>query len=711
MKSIWSDDIIRNAVNSGYAGLKGDDGLAERVIVQHQKKAAQRTFFVNRRYTLPVLVISLLIITATALALALMNKPASVSNYGLWRYTNGQLTYRGDGEERPRAILDDENIRFIAADDMETGLYYITRQEGQTWLKSITSYGYAQTPGRVVNPKYNVVDLQVSIDAYLLANTSQALGQVFRLNVMGEEVVKDAAVAATGWENKNISAFSVYGGTLYAYSAERNELAAIDLSSWRLLYKPIRAGGILSLTAGIEKDGDPWVIALTEREGTGKKRLLLINARTGDQQDTGETVPDWAAYVSRNRNDLYVLGSESPQMKSFRISTLSGKQAVHELYIVNTPAEDSVMQAAIKLFHQKYPDVELIFRRIDDERVVATELMAGEGGIDVFGNISNGFTPEGMMLKNGAILDLTDHPGIQNNWESWRDLRKLVSAEGRQFGVLADLSLYAFAVSEQWAEKIGWSIPDGPWSMDEFEALVQKADAWNQTHEEHLYLLCDFKPPYFMIQYEATHVNAYAGTADYETEEFQRILKLYKDMNDKELLYFREKLTGRENGYDYILPANTLLRVARGGLNWMNQAKRMILPPSPAGQEYPYVAEGWYLYANANSKYPEEAEYLLSCYASEEAASKNWYPNCGQWLKDKTLYALEDSRVTVLQGSIKPDTERLFNQAIVRAMPFRDVRELFWLKMELLPAFLQGDITAEAFSAAMQQKADMVLGE
>jgi hypothetical protein len=35
----------------------------------------------------------------------------------------------------------------------------------------------------------------------------------------------------------------------------------------------------------------------------------------------------------------------------------------------------------------------------------------------------------------------------------------------------------------------------------------------------------------------------------------------------------------------------------------MNQAKRMILPPSPAGQEYPYVAEGWYLYANANSKY------------------------------------------------------------------------------------------------------------
>lgn len=711
MKNLWNDDGIREAVNTGYGGLKGDDGLAGRIIAKHQKREVLSLPFLKKRAAVPVLAFSLLLIAATALALALMSKPAAVSSYGLWRYADGQLTYQGDGDKRPRVILEDDNIRFIAADDTDAGLYYITRQDGQTWLRNINQYGFSQTPGRVVSPKYNVADLQVSGAAYLLANTAQAQGQVFRLDVFGDEIVKDAAVKADGWENKNISAFSVYGGTLYAYSAERKELAAIDLNNWHLLYKPVLAGGILALTAGIEKDGDPWVIALTEREGTAQKRLLFINARTGDQQDTGEAVPDWAAYVNRNRNDLYVLGAEGAQAKSFRISALSGKQAVHELYIVNYPEEDAVMQAAIKLFHQKYPDVELIFRRIDDERVVATELMAGEGGIDVFGNISNSFTPEGMMLKNGAIMDLTNQPDIQKNWESWRDLRKLVSAEGRQFGVLTDLWLYAFAVSEQWAEKIGWTIPDGPWTMEEFEALVQKADDWNQTHEEHLYLLCDFRPPYFMIQYEATHVNAYTGEADFETEEFQRILKLYKDMNDKDLLYFREKLTGRENGYDYILPGNTLLRVTRGGLNWMNQAKRMILPPSPAGQEYPYVAEGWYLFANANSKYPEEAEYLLACYASEEAASKNWYGNCGEWLKDKALYAPIDPFVAALMGSIKPDTERLFNEAIVRALPFREVRELFWLKMELLPEFLQGNATAEAFAAAMQQQADMVLGE
>ena len=711
MKNELNRETVRDVINACYGGLKGDDGLADRIIAGHQKEKVLWFPSVRRRYAMPVLIISLFLITATALALALMNKPASISTFGLWRYANGQLTYQGDGDKRPSVILEDENIRFIAADDAETGLYYITRQEGQTRLKNITQDGWTQTPGRTINSKYNIVDLQVSGDAYLLANTAQAQGQVFRLDLFGEETVKDAAIAADGWENRDISAFSVYGGTLYAYSAERNELAAIDLSSWRLLYKPVRAGSILSLTAGMEKDGDPWIIALTQSEGKEQKQLLLINARTGDQQDTGEPMPDWAEYVNRNRKDLYVLGSEGPQAKSFRISALSGKQAVHDLYIVNYPEVDSVMQAAIKLFHQRYPDVELIFRHIDDERVVTTELMAGEGGIDVFGNISNSFTPEGMMLKNGAILDLTDHPDIQKNWESWRDLRKLVSAEGRQFGVLVDLNLYAFVVSEQWAEKIGWSIPDGPWSMEEFETLVQKADTWNQTHEEHLYLLCDFREPYFMLQYEATHLNAFMGEADFETEEFQRILKLYKDMNDKGLLYFQENLTEREKLYDFILPDNTLLRVARGSLSWMNQAKKMILPPSPAGQEYPYVAEGWYLFANANSKYPEEAKYLLACYASEEAVSKNVYANYGQWLKDKTLYGPEDPNLVAVMGSINSDTERQFNEAIVRALPFRTLRELFWLKIELLPEFLQGNLTAEAFAAAMQQKADMVLGE
>ena len=257
MKSIWQDDTIRNAVDAGYAGLKGDGGLADHIIAQQEKRTAPRVPFLKKRIAAPVLALSLLLVTAAALALTLMNKPASVSTFGLWRYVDGQLTYQGDGDKQPRVILEDDKIRFIAADDTDTGLYYITRQDNQTWLKNITQGGWAHTPGRIISSKYDIVDLQMSNDAYLLANTAQAQGQVFRLDVFGDEIVKDAAVAADGWENKNISAFSVYGGTLYAYSAERKELAAINLSNWQLLYKPVRAGGIIALTAGIEKDGDP----------------------------------------------------------------------------------------------------------------------------------------------------------------------------------------------------------------------------------------------------------------------------------------------------------------------------------------------------------------------------------------------------------------------------------------------------------------------
>ena len=707
MKKALDYDTIRNAVNTGYAGLKGDDGLAERIIAQHQKKAAKRIPAVKKRIAAPVLALSLLLITATALALALMNKPAAISAYGLWRYADGQLTYQGEGDKRPCVILEDENIRFIAADDMETGLYYITRQDGQTWLKNITAGGYAHTPGCIINSKYSIVDLQVSGSvAYILANTAQAQGQVVQVHPFG--AYQEAPLSVKDWTNEGITAFCAYDGRLYAYSGERKELAVIDLINRRLQCQPVQAGGILSLTAGLETEGDPFALALTQSEASGQKRLLLINARTGEMQDTGEKVPAWAEYVSRNRDSLYLLGLMPEDAKGLRISALSGKKVLHELYIVNGGDADApVMEAAIRRFHEKYPDVELVFRHIEDVRVVNTELMAGEGGIDVFGNLFSLSTPGGMMLKNGVVRDLTDNADIQENWEAWRDLKGLVSVDGRQFGVLRMIGLYAFAVSGEWAEKIGWSIPDGAWSMEEFEALIQKTDTWNQTHEEHIYLLCDDSSPYFLDQYQAAHMDMYASTAEFETEEYLRLLKLYKDMNDKGLLYPQEKLIGREKSYSYILPANTLLRVTSGGLEWMDQAERVIFPPSVRDQDSPYICTGWYLYANANSKYPEEAEYFLACYSSAEAVSQEFYFNYGQWLRDKAFYQYADPSF----GTIKEGTERVFNEAIVRAMPINETRELFWEKQDMMPAFYRGDISAEAFANAMQQKADMVLGE
>lgn len=707
MKKEWNRETVRDVINACYGGLKGDNDLADRIIAGHQKGKVLWFPSVRGRYAMPVLIVSLLMITATVLALALMNKPASVSTFGLWRYVDGQLTYQGDGDKRPRVILEDDNIRFIAADDFDTGLYYITIQDHQTWLKNITQGGVAHTAGRVVNTKYKIIDLQVTAGvAYVLTNTAQVQGQVVRIDVHGTD--QETPISADGWANERISAFAVYGDTLYAYSAERKELAAIDLSDWQLKCRPVQVGGILSLTAGREEEGDPFVLSLTQSEDSGQKRLLLINARTGEMQDTGEAVPTWAYYLSRNRENLYLLGSEPQDAKSIRISSLSGKKVLHELYIVNGgSADEPVMEAAIGRFHQKYPDVELVFRCIEDVRVVNTELMAGEGGIDVFGNLFSLSTPGGMMLKNGVVRDLTDNADIQENWEAWRDLKGLVSVDGRQFGVLRMIELYAFAVSGEWAEKIGWSIPDGAWSMEEFEALIQKADTWNQTHEEHLYLLCDDNSPYFLNQYQAAHMDMYASTAEFETEDYLRFLKLYKDMNDKGLLYPQEKLIGREKIYSYILPTNTLLRVTSGGLEWMDQAERVIFPPALRDQDSPYICTGWYLYANANSKYPEEAEYFLACYSSAEAVSQQFYVNYGQWLRDKAFYQDADPSL----GTIKEGTERVFNEAIVRAIPINETRELFWEKQDMLPEFLQGDITAEAFAAAMQQKADMVLGE
>ena len=709
MRNLWKDDFIRNAVNTGYGGLKGDNALADRVIGQQARRP--RFIPLKKSLTAPALALSMLMIVAAAFALVLMSKPAAVSEYGLWRYTDGQLTYQGEEEKRPRIILEDENIRFIAADDQDTGVYYITREDGQNRLKNMTTGGFAQTPGRIINRKYDIVDLQVSQStAYILANSASAQGQVVQVDPYG--TYQEMPVSIENWENERITAFAVYQGVLYAYKEGSKNLAVIDLSNRRVRCEPVQVGGIFSLTAGQENAETPFVLALTRSEASGNKRLLILNALTGEMRDTGETVPDWADYVSRNREELYLLGTEQQQVKSLRISALSGTKVLHELYIVNGGgADEPVMQAAIQRFRQRYPDVELVFRNIEDTRVLNTELMAGEGGIDVFGNLYSADPPGSMLLQNGVIRDLTGNPDIQKNWEDWRDLKGLVSADGRQFAVLRMLDLYAFAVSGEWADKIGWSIPDGPWSLEEFEALIQKAEAWNRNGGEHLYLLCDSSDPYFLNQYETSHVNVYAGTADFETEAYLRLLRLYEELNEKELLYPREKLAGREEIYDYLLPANSLLRVTRGSLSWMNQAERVIFPPSPQGEDSPYLCTGWYLYANSNSRYPEEAEYFLACYGSAEAVSREFYENYGQWLRDRTMYDAAGAMPGSITGRIREETERVFNEAIVRARPVSELRELFWQKRDMLPALFRGEISAEAFAAAMQQQAEMMLGE
>lgn len=717
MKKEFNSGMIRDAINKGYGALEGNQDLADWIIQHHEQQPSSRFSTFRRKKLFPVVVFTICLLVATALALALMNKPVAPGKNGVWRYANGVLTYQGENDKKPQIVLEDEEIKFIAADTSSGELYYITRKDNSNWLLSINADGVSFSPGREIDSKYQIIDLQICDSfAYVLANTASAERQVICMPVFEDGLIQDAAIQAEGWENKTISTYAVYENVLYAFSAERNELATIDLTNWSLKWKPINTGDILSMTAGFDQENESWIVALIQSEATKQKRLTLINTATGEKQDTGEAVPDWAKYVSRDRYNVHLIGEEAGQERRFNVNTLSGKQVLYELFAVNVPSpEEPVMQAAVKMFHEKYPDVEIVFREIADERILATELMAGEGTIDIYGDLSNGgYLSGGLMLRNGVLRDLTDNPYIQENWKSWRDLRKLVSSDGRQYGVLYTLDLYTFCVSDEWAKKINWEIPQGDWSMDEFEDLVNMVITWNETHEEHLYLLCDYFPVYFMKQYEAAHTNACAGIVEFETEAYCHMLKLIKKMQENHLILWISDLWDSDMSLaadDASLPENTLLRVSTAGLSRMTD-QTFILPPSPAGQTDPYIVQYWDLYVNANSRHPEEAEYLLACFSSLEATSQRYYLNEGLLLKDRSMYAEDDPQFAKYNPVPRKENETRYNDALEHALPYHIYGEIYRLQAnELWPAFMGETITAEEYADAVQQQMEMLICE
>ncbi len=706
--SLVNDQKIRDAINQCYSGLKGDGTRADRIIEASRRKGSEKQSFLrlNKRRIMTGVAVALMLVTVTALAVVLMNHRVTVSQYGIWRYENGELLYQGESDARPQTVLADPNITHIATDDSSNTLYYLTTVDGETWLRSIFEYGGEATPGRRINRKYHIHALRVhDSQAYLLADTAQGTGVIWHLDVFSDELVTDEAVRVEGWENRQISSFDVRDGMLYAWSGERQELAVIHLADRTLNSRPIPVNGLLAMTAGYEKNGDLYVFALTRRESSGELRLAAVNTRTGEKLDTEEAVPSWSADLSRNQTSLIIVGGEPGQEASYRISTLSGKHVLHELTVVNG-LDGPVMQRAVEMFNERYPDVDIVFRRIDDERVVATELMADESGIDIFGTLSDGSTPGALLLKNGAVLDLTDYPEIQDNWASWRDVRELVSHDGRQFGVLEGLDLYTWLTDERLAAEIGWEIPQGAWSIAEFESLVERVIVWNETHDTHLYLLCDSKEPYLLRQYTASHLHFGTGRADFETEEFIHLLNLLRRMAEHDLILWEQDLAGSMMFNSSQLPANTLLRVIRAPLGAMED-RTCILPPTLDGDERPYLIQGRWLYASANSRHPEETVYFLACYASAEATAQEWYGNTGQLLADRSLY-LNDIGYG---GMIRDDNEARYNAALALARPAIRISVAWAESTELLQAMLDGSLTPQEYAEIVQYQAEMMMGE
>ncbi len=698
MKQSLTHESVKLTVNTALSSLNSRYDLSSAIL-------NQKTHFAGRMPVRLVLAaVFLLLIAVTALAFAPIRQEASPD--GFWKYEDGKLTYQGLEDKYPRTLLEVPDIVFMCPDTNDTQtLYYITKSEDGQYIRSITTGGYSISAPARIDEKYTVRELVVNDTfCYMIVDTTEAVGKIIRTSVYDTSLSEYDFLSASGFKNEGVSHVSVYEKTLLAYKEEDSYLTAIDLSIDKIV-REIRLENVQDILIGNKYSDIYPVFALTD----GGRSLMRICLTTGQTDKINISVPEGACGLQRNEYSLFLTSKAGAALSEHSLSSLSDQKYTRTLTLVNVFHDTPSMREAIRLFSEKYPDIEIVTRNIDDFRVAATELMAGEGGIDVL-QLTGGWSvsPLPMLLKNGAIVDLTDNVHMQSAKEGMRDIWGLVTESGKIYGAVSDCEICMWEVNPILRNKLGWTPPEGRWTLSELKALAEKVIAYNENADRHMYLLADsgFIPNLFEL-YNAKYLNTHDGTAQYPTDEFIEILEFLKYLNDNRLLYSYPNgiQTGRIGSQDMV--TNALLRVNYMSLGAYGTST-YILPPTYT-EDDPLVANTYALVANNNSEMRAEAAYFVSLYASKAVTRHQFYLNYGQFIDNKEDYAyinMPDIRKT------SPENEEKWNYALEHAETNHAPISLNRIvNTELLPAFLEGTITSYEFARILEMQANMMLGE
>ena len=613
----------------------------------------------------------------------------AVGGDGVWLYRQNELLWFGDGDREPQDILHRNDVICLASDTLASQGFYLTRAaDGTRSLHAVTS------GGTVV---LDAVPLGESVSDIILSGGLWALGESGSICSVYTGDGSMSVISTSGWDNSDVTTFAAYQNQLLAYKAQTGELVLIDTITDTVIAS-VSVPNLCNVQIGRLKDGAPTALAL--RETDAGHELVMIRMDSGEVEVLDTNLPADCNGLKRNDQTLYTLGNAGTTLFALSLRELYGESDKPTLTLVNERSSADRLPVAIDLFHEKYPDVEVIQREIDDPWVITTEMMAGSPDIDLIG-IQDSYMPisAAMLLRSGALLDFDQFEELTALKEHYRDIFGMVTIGGHWYAAPVDLmDMHLWQVNPRLARELGWEPPEGRWTWDDFRALVERVKAYNATAEKPMYLLQeDNVLPYFLMEYQANHVDAYAGVADYTSETYLDLLRLWKDLNDSGLIYDPPITSNPTIGFNVLLYSKRTSRIATGSLPH-------ILPPTETEDSlYPVYIAG-VLALNANSQHLEEAVYFLSCYMSVEATSNMLYCNGGMWLKD-------GERVESYE-KVSDENDALWNYLLEHGAPELYLYDILRQQRNtLLPGLLDGTVTPEQFAQISQQLADMMLGE
>lgn len=621
--------------------------------------------------------------------------PFAVTEAGVWKREDAQLTFTrfesGEGEERTQTFAVPDGLIDIAAEG--SALYGLLNDGGG---QRVVRYDAQMKPQWEFDVSDRGLGMMIDVSdgvVYLLAEVqagSELTRQIFYFD--GQQPGEVRQQNLDDWSyHRAVQDFDVSDGLLCA--TDGAELALFDVGGGLKGTPVLESAQYVEIVGSV--DGDVYVYAMSSS-------LMRINMMSGDVSsvDAG----DMGAYVGLECVDgqLYTAIVWGDGWSTLPCALPLDNSYENKLVIVNnlTNAEGDPRYAeALRRFHERYPDMEVVDRWVDDDRVLAAARMSGEAGSDII------VSQEQMSPFNylsGALVDLSSFPEFEALREDYLDFFDLFSVDGHLYGVPMDISMDLWEVNPELLARVGIDLPEKGWTWDDLFAMADRVLAYNETAETPVKLVADMmRPPYFVDQYVLNHVDLAQGRADFSDGKLETLLAGWKQLRDAGLV---------DETVDYewhAMPENTLFCVHDYTSFYSISDMQLVYPPV-IDESTRYVHPVTSMEISANSRHIEEAAYLLYCWMQPEVVVMSYLENAMPLLKDISLY--EHSNYEPVHTSDE-------NAEIWRGMLVNGLPEVFLGDLSrdqlftLWPQFIDGEITAEQFVQLSQRRADMVLGE
>lgn len=146
------------------------------------------------------------------------------------------------------------------------------------------------------------------------------------------------------------------------------------------------------------------------------------------------------------------------------------------------------------------------------------------------------------LIKNEAVQYLDEYPQITNSFsEMFEGIKDGCSHRGKLYGIPTHVSIKALTLDKNLMEDLNLTIPDTPWTWNEFYDYAKNALEKQRTHELPDISIINGGDLYsLMMESYDIQMDLITGSVNYNNTLFKDILQLYKRI-------IQEKMTHKSN--------------------------------------------------------------------------------------------------------------------------------------------------------------------